>query len=79
MSEFRRSRAVTQSVARCAVNGGRPLLRLNSRPGLTGPGLATLASSFRRRREVIKRGDLPRGIYGTISGNPDVTSPGAGH
>jgi len=56
MSELRRSRAVTHSVARCAVSGGRPLLRLNSRPALTGPGLATFASSFRRRREVIKKG-----------------------
>jgi hypothetical protein len=59
MSGFRRSRPVTHLVALSLVNAGRPLFRLNSRPGFTGAGLLTLASSFRRRREVIKRG-LPR-------------------
>ncbi len=55
MTGFRRSRATAQLVALSAVRGGRPLLRLNAFPDLTGLGLPALASSFRRRRELIKR------------------------
>jgi|HubBroStandDraft_4_1064222.scaffolds.fasta_scaffold624558_2 hypothetical protein len=55
MTGFRRSRATAQLVAVSGVSGGRPLLRLNAFPDLTGLGLPTLASSFRRRRELIKR------------------------
>jgi hypothetical protein len=70
MSGFRRSRPATQLVALSAVKGGRPLLRLNALPGLTGLGLPTLASSFRRRREVITRG-----LFGHANhGNPECSS-----
>jgi hypothetical protein len=62
MRGFRRSRPTAQPVALCGVKGCRPLFRLNSRPGFTGAGLLTLASSFRRRREVIKGGLLREGI-----------------
>jgi hypothetical protein len=66
MTGFRRSRPTAQLVARSAVSGGRPLLRLNAFPDLTGLGLPTLASSFRRRRELIMLGLFGRRSHGNL-------------